>query len=174
MVYGDHPREDEFTYEATLPALGALLDELQGSRVRVTRLADGFELSYDRDPSQAEPTSRILGHDELASRVRGPHARERRVSPPDAEPRLTYENLFRSLGRELQEASGQLLVLEELDDSVVLSYQHHGRASGSDPYSRQVVLNRADTWSLLAHGVERRNERLLHTVPTRARHDTAP
>jgi len=155
----DEANREEVSYETSLRAVGAFLDEHQGCRVRVKAVSEGFEVSYHRGPHDAEPVRQILEHQEIAARSRGPHQRERRLSRKVAARQLSYENLFRSLGHQLQEASGHLLVLDEFDDSILLTYEHHGRTSVGAPYKRQVVLNRDDTCSILAHGVDRRSQR---------------
>lgn len=166
----DQLSSHEVTYESTLRALGAFLDEQKGSRVRVEAVPGGFEVTFQHEPRQPNSTRQILRQDQLAARACGPHDSERRLSRTDSETRLTYENLFRSLGRELQEASGQLVLLEEEDDCIALTYRHFGRASGSVPYTRQVKLSRADAWSLLAAGVQRRRNRpkvIIGSAPSR-------
>jgi hypothetical protein len=147
---------DEHSYEAGLRAVGAFLDEQQACQVRVKAVAEGFEVSYHRQPPGNEFVHQLLRRDEIAARSRGPHPRGLRWSREDASQPLTYENIFRSIGRELQEASGHLLMLEEVDEGVVLTYQHQGRASGGPPRERHVILKRDDTWSLVAHGIRRR------------------
>jgi hypothetical protein len=159
---GDHMNQshdiaqETIPYETRLRSVGAFIDEHGGTRVHVRAVPEGFTVSYQSRTDDADPHTCLLGFGELAARARGPHPRGEQLSREGAENRRTYENVFRSLGRELQEAGGDLLALDEIDDGVVLSYRHPGRVSGDTTTTRRVTLRRDDATTLLAHGVDRR------------------
>jgi len=169
MYVRNQPFRPEVTYDETLRALGKFIDEHGGSHVVVQAVTSGFEVSYHTDSQASTPTCRILRHDQLAARARGPHTSERRLRSTDAQTGVTYENLFRSIGRELQESAAQLLTLEETVDGFLLTYQHHGRASGTILQTRQVMINRDDAQSFLVAGSHLRRQRPVRIGPRPAR-----
>lgn len=168
MYVRNTPFRSEVTYDGTLRALGKFIDQQKGLHVLVQAISRGFEVSYHTNSQTTTPTCWILRHDQLAARAQGPHTAERRVRSKDTQTEVTYENLFRSIGRELQESAAQLLTLEETNDGFLLTYQHHGRASASMLQTRHVLLDRADARSLLDAGVRLRRQRPVRIGPMRS------
>jgi len=68
-----------------------------------------------------------------------------------------HQDLFRSLGYELDEASAQGVLIDELEDGVLLTYRYLDSAASSWK-KRMRVLTREDIQTILDDALERREQ----------------
>jgi hypothetical protein len=129
-----------------LRVIGLDLDHRHASRVRLMETPSGFSVQYFED-SQADAIASLnYTHAELNARARGG-----RIQPLLRHPigggkrfkqgRPTYQDFFRALGYELEDAGAYSILLDEIDDGYLLTYQFYNPESGFMLHKHRVALH---------------------------------
>ena len=116
-------------YEAALRSIGAWIDERHPHQMSILETAEGFAVRWQWTSGTRAAISRHFSHEELRMfDRRGQHSRlslQHRVVPSSGEAAAeTYQDLLRALGHEFDEVTAQSLLLDELDDGFLVTYQY--------------------------------------------------
>lgn len=146
-----------------LRALGTLLDEEPSCRMAVTEVSDGFVVRTQRSVHTLEPRVRRFDRAVLSEQFeRLSNERGRtpdRVRHPGIWTRLPggHREFLRSLGFELDEVSAHGVVIEELEDGIVLTYNYPD-AETKRWRKRMVVLGVSEIEEVLNTAFKRRGK----------------
>ncbi|MBV9281587.1 MAG: hypothetical protein JOZ41_16020 [Chloroflexi bacterium] len=147
-------------YQAVLRLIGARLDAEHARRVLLLERPGGFVVRYHR--GQDDTAVHVLEfdlEDLLVDRGRGPGARRSRpVFRRGGEPG-GYQDVLRALGYELERVPAYSLLLDELDDGFLVTYQHVDATGGYLIHKRMVVMGSQDRDTLLEEARSRRTHR---------------
>lgn len=172
--------DDRFDYQQRLRALGAFLDDHNACMVNVMEMPDGFSVRSYHDPADLEGVSLVFGNKELDCFELDLEWRRARRLHDDS--RMdSYQDFFRVLGSELERERARYVVLDEVDDSFVLTYLYVDPDRGFMWRKRHVTLGLRERQAAVRAAHRRRRheehgllERLILISPTVARHDQAP
>lgn len=142
------PKRTEARYEFSLRKLGAWLDGALAYRAAVTEVRHGFVVRYhhrDMDPVFVE---RFFPHREIAA-LRWGDLRLRRRFARRIQSRLQgvalepggYQDLFRTIGYDLDQRAASIVTLKEDGDTLILTYAVHDgeQATRLTPRDRAVL-----------------------------------
>lgn len=118
--------ETRQAYQTSLRAIGAYLDQRPAGSVRVIEVPEGFDVHWLGGAADHHLQSVHLPIDQLLSwgeelkrkktrRSFRPHAR---ITEDDS-----YENVFRALGSELDALDAYSILVDELEDGFLVTYQ---------------------------------------------------
>ena len=130
-------------YQATLRAIGARLDGMRVCRINLLEVADGFMIRYQESQDDSQLSLLHCEHRELLSlSTELEHKRKRKgFSFSQKESSVgTYENVLRALGFELDQAEAYSLLIDELDDGMVVTYQYLRPSEDFQARKRMVIL----------------------------------
>lgn len=155
-----------FRYQLTLRAIGAWLDDRKPAYFTLFETPDGFSvvataLQIPPTPEEAHFRFGSLAqqHEQLRKyRGKMHEAAEDGVPPLFASGR---QDFLHALGFELDDAGAEAIVVDQLDDSVVLSYAYVDPAADFSWHKRMALMNRADIESVtkVARGRRRQEQR---------------
>jgi len=144
------PDREVFRYEDALRSLGAHLDSENAGSACVLEMPHGFALRYRRSDTgalvmkefrlNALPSWRSLRGLELVRPVRG-----------------RYQDFFRALGHELDDERATAILLDELDDAYLLSYQHLDPRNRYQPVKGSLILGHEEREMILEQSHSRRS-----------------
>lgn len=132
-------------YQSVMRVIGRDLDRLQATYVRLIELPTGFAVQYVTPKSETTIVTVEFTMSELMARaepgllqplLRRPVGPRRTFSG-----KPTYQNLFRALGYELEDAGAYSILLDELDDGFLLTYQFYNPESGFMLHKHRVALH---------------------------------
>jgi hypothetical protein len=154
-----------FRYQLTLRAIGAWLDDLKPAYFTIFETPDGFSVvaTTTRIPPSPEEAHFRFGtlaqqHDELRkSRGRMPNFEGDLVAPLFATGR---QDFLHALGFELDDAGAEAIVVDQLDDSVVLSYAYVDPSADFSWHKRMALMHVPDIEMVtrVARGRRRRQD----------------
>jgi hypothetical protein len=129
-----------------LRVIGRDLDHRHASRVRVMETPDGFTVHYFEDSQSAEMGNLTFSHEELNARARSVRLQPLLRHPMGGGKRFkrgkpTYQDFFRALGYELEDAGAYLILLDELEEGYLLTYQFYNPDSGFMLHKHRVALH---------------------------------
>jgi hypothetical protein len=129
-----------------LRVIGRDLDHLHASRVRLMETPSGFSAQYFEDSLSDVIASLTYSHDELNARARGGRLQPLLRHPIGGGKRFkqgrpTYQDFFRALGYELEDAGAYAILVDELDDGYLLTYQFYNPESGFMLHKHRVALH---------------------------------
>jgi hypothetical protein len=129
-----------------LRVIGRDLDHRRASRVRVMETPSGFSAQYFADPESDVIANVTYSHAELHTQARGGFMQPLLRHPIGGGKRFkhgrpTYQNFFRALGYELEDAGAYAILLDELDDGYLLTYQFYNPESGFMLHKHRVALH---------------------------------
>ncbi|HEY8684540.1 MAG TPA: hypothetical protein VIO57_02930 [Chloroflexota bacterium] len=136
--------QERTPYQALLRAIGRELDHRRATVARVMETDSGFEVQYAVEGQLPETASLTYSYGELHAKARG-----NRIQPMLRHPmgrkrsrhgRPTYQDFFRALGYELEDAGAYLILLDELEDGYLLTYQFYNPDSGFMLHKHRVAL----------------------------------
>jgi hypothetical protein len=145
-------------YQTLLRAVGAYFDDRSAGRVSVMEEPNGFILRYgQRDENQTECTQ--LGWGTLVRLSMELEARRRDTGHQagGAEQQASYQDLFRAIGRELDDVGAKGVVLAEADEVLVVRYIYVHDASGRIREARVAEIHPGDGQLLLEEARARRH-----------------
>jgi hypothetical protein len=143
-------------YQTSLRVIGDFLDGHSPCKARVIEVPHGFEVSSQPSHGEGEPARRLFSHEELRSQAEKPCLRTIPGQGKSVSPRTEYQELFRAIGYELETWEVYLILLDELDDGFLLTYQYYSRDSGLILHKRHVVVRQEDGAILLRSAIARR------------------
>jgi hypothetical protein len=133
------------SYQESLRKIGAWLDAAVAFRVNVLEIRNGFAVRYQEAPTDEVVMQRVFTHDDVRSLRWGDLGLRRRLLRRFGKgPGLTrepggYQDLFRALGYQLDEASAWHVMLDENDVEDTLTVTYHLRNPGAgDGWTTQI------------------------------------
>lgn len=164
------PRQ-KITYEASLRAVGAFFDNKSACRIHVLEAKEGFTVRYQKDEGSSEFFVEQLNHGDLislgaiAERARRRPFSFRGGSKVKGDPHATYEDVLRALGHELDTAEAYSILLDELEDGLLVTYQYLKPSEGFNARKRMVILG-AEAMQAVLEDAHDRRERRKHGIVT--------
>lgn len=153
----------EQTYQWLLRSLGAYLDREPSCRISLAEVDDGFIVRLQRalhklDP-QVEHFKRATLVEQLTELMNQPHSGQRtRHQGVWSKFPNGHQDFFRALGYELDQSSARVILIEELEDGVVVTYNYPDSENGSHWKKRMVVLGVDEIEAILNAAFERRGK----------------
>jgi len=147
------------TYQSMLRAIGAFLDAQPSYHIAVAEVPDGFLLRMHRAPHIPEPMVLHVTRTALVEQLE--QLRVTKPRKPALQPGLWsrfpngHQDFLRALGHELDEASAQSMLLEELEDGIVLTYRYP-QPDAVVWHRRLLVLGLPEIEAILNAAFERR------------------
>lgn len=132
---GDTVDLDRIPYQTMLRIIGRDLDQHRASLVRLLETPSGFAAQFTGNSQDAEVRDLTYSYEELNARAKGSKLQPLLRHPTGGAKRLkhgkpTYQDFFRALGYELEDAGAYSILLDELDDGYLLTYQFYNPDSG--------------------------------------------
>ncbi len=146
-------------YQAVLRALGSWLDDRRAKRVNVLEAMGGFAVRYQLDSANADTESFFLAYNRLLSLADELENRRKRRAFPRLgreAPQATYENLLRALGYELDGIDAYSILIDEVDEGMLVTYQYLRPTEGFQARKRMVILGPEAVQSVLEDARARR------------------
>jgi hypothetical protein len=140
-------------YQTCLRTIGAALDARGDSHVRV------FEVTSFPNGVGFASRRKLFSHKDLLAQDYGSHHHKPHLLHKHAAALSPYQDLFRAIGYELVDAGAYSIILDELDDGFLLTYQYYNPESGFMLHKRQIQLKRDDTRLILSVAIGRRSRR---------------
>jgi hypothetical protein len=151
----------EQSYQWMLRALGAFLDEEPSCRLSLSEVPDGFLVRMQRALHKLDPKVMHFKRETLVEQLA--HLMQQR---PSAASRARHQGIWahfpnghqdflRALGFELDQASAHGILIDELEDGIVLTYNYPDPETGAWR-KRLVVLGLAEIEEILNAAFERR------------------
>jgi hypothetical protein len=155
---------DRVAYQSALRALGAFLDERGAHCINLLEAEDGFAVRYQPHPGSPETILvRIDGKELLSLSNELDHRRRRKAfrfgAKEHAEDHRTYENVLRALGYELDQVQAYSILIDEIDDGMVVTYQYLNPQEGFNARKRMVILGGEAMNGVLVDAESRREQR---------------
>lgn len=139
----------EYRYQVTLRAIGAWLDDRKPAYFTIFETPDGFSIVSTASRIPPSPEEAHFRFDSLARQ----HERLRQYrgnihkSGGDAGTPLFAtgrQDFLHALGCELDDAGAEAIVVDQLDDSVVLSYAYVDPSTDFSWHKRMALMNKDD------------------------------
>lgn len=145
--------QERTPYQAFLRVVGRDLDHHRATIVRVVETISGFEVHYVADDQRPEMAALTYTFDQLKAKARGsrmhPLLRHPIGTRRSKKGKPTYQNFFRALGYELEDAGAYLILLDELEDGYLLTYQFYNPDSGYLLHKHRVSLKTDETGEIV-------------------------
>jgi hypothetical protein len=151
----EHVEEQEapvrrMSYQQLLRALGAWLDTNNACNVNLIETSTGFIIRYGVGEEPLLLNKYILTYAELEHLEAA--MRERRSINPSGR----HQDFLRALGYEIDEQAGKYMVLDQIEESLFLTYCHRSEGGGLTWVKRARVLSPADQAAVLRRAYARR------------------
>src|SRR5690242_12571130 len=130
-------------YERALRGIGVYLDQVAGGWVRVMEEPDGWllEVADPQNPRNLHMTQIPRANALSLDTTRRMGRRDRRgMNPGHGGYRGGYEDFLRALGHELEQIPAYSLLIDELHDRFLITYQCFDPAVGYVPLKRIVCV----------------------------------
>jgi hypothetical protein len=111
------------SYEAALRIIGAYLETHNFLHASIVEGVDGFEIRHERSATDATLESRHVGYSELTTLDRELKKKRRPFGLGLRRGGHRYEDTLRALGHELDAARAYSLLVDEVDDGFLVTYQ---------------------------------------------------
>jgi hypothetical protein len=150
---------DSLTYQVALRVLGAWLDD-QGAApgIRILETMEGFVVQQSSDHSTGAETSQTLTFDQVWDLDAQKKNRKRSKEKDGG-----YQNLFRAIGYELDEADAHTILLEQIDDDLLLTYLYPHYVGGFALLKQFTVIGREARREMLRMAQTRRSQGIFAT-----------
>lgn len=155
----------EFSYQGTLRALGAYLDQDVPGRFRVLEFPDGFMLLTENEANGEWLEETHFAYHVLNGQAqqlaRGRKLLGSKYRTGWSLSKTGHQDFLRALGLELDESGARQILLDELEDGVLLTYSYLDPTHGFE-WRKQLLMLRTDQIASIidaAHG--RRQRRSL-------------
>ncbi len=151
----------EHTYQWLLRAIGAYLDQEPSCRITLAEVADGFVVRQQRALHKLEPRMVQFRRETLVEQIHQLLSRGRgdlRVRHQGVWSKFPngHQDFFRALGFELDEASARGVLVEELEDGIVITYNYPDAENPARWKKRLIVLGVEEIESILNAAFARR------------------
>lgn len=153
----------EHTYQWLLRALGAYLDEEPSCRITLAEVPDGFLVRLQRALHTLDPQMEHFKRETLVEQLNGLVTRPRpqtRIRHQGVWSRFPngHQDFFRALGYELDQSSARGILVEELEDGLVVTYNYPDSENGNRWKKRMVVMDVDDIEAIINAAFERRGK----------------
>lgn len=131
-------------YCTALELVGRYLDMSHACRIHVLEVVDGFTVRFQTDPNTPTSLTTHLTHAALEEETRQPAGGRRRLTAPirrRGSP-AGYEAVLAALGHELDLVHAFSLLVDELDNALLVTYQFLRPSDGFHVRKRMVLLER--------------------------------
>jgi hypothetical protein len=118
-----------------------------------------FTVRYQTEPGKNELITARFGNDELLER-QAEMERHRARRPPSVA--ASYQDFLRALGFELEERSAYSILVDELEDGFLITYQYVKPEQGYVLRKDMVVTGPGEKGAILKHAHERRQRQKRH------------
>jgi hypothetical protein len=151
----EHVEEQEapvrrMSYQPLLRALGAWLDTNNACNVNLIETSTGFIIRYGVGEEPLQLNKYILTYAELEHLEAA--MRERRSINPSGR----HQDFLRALGYEIDEQAGKYMVLDQIEETLLLTFCHQSEGGGLTWIKRARVLNPDDQATILRRAYARR------------------
>lgn len=168
---GGHESGREDTYQWMLRALGAHLDEEPSCRITLAEGPDGFLVRLQRHLHKLEPLVYVIRRETLrkqlaelgqARKPAGLRARHQGVWAlfPNG-----HQDFFRALGYELDQRRASMILVDELEDGIVVTYRSPDEERPGEWRKEMFVLGPAEIEDVLNAAFERRKTKTADREP---------
>ena len=140
-------------YQQLLRGLGARLDEYCARNIHLLEEPDGFTVRYQTEPAENDLIMARFGHDQLMN-AQAEMERHRARHPPSGAD--SYQDFLRALGFELEERSAYSILVDELEDSFLVTYQYLKPEQGYVLRKAMIVAGPDEKGAIMQHAHERR------------------
>jgi hypothetical protein len=140
-------------YQRLLRGIGAHLDEYCSRNVHLLEEPNGFTVRYQTEPGKNELIVARYSHDELLQRQAEMERHQARGSPAGAG---SYQDFLRALGFELETRSAYSILVDELEDGFLVTYQYLKPEEGYVLRKAMIVAGPGEIGAILQHAHERR------------------
>jgi len=158
--------ETRRAYQTSLRAIGAYLDQRPAGTVRVIEVPEGFEVHWLGSAADHHlqwvhlPVDELLQWGEELKRKKT--RRAFRSHAPITEDH-SYENVFRALGFELDTLEAYSILVDELEDGFLVTYQFLNPHESYMLRKHMVILRRNEMFEVLSAADARRQSH-THTL----------
>jgi hypothetical protein len=157
--------EEEVSYTWALRSVGAYLDEHKAQKISLLEVPEGIVATYsetsENGPDRAMMPFTIeemvqyrseMEHQRVASLTHGRDV----ASPPHVLGAAGYQDLLRALGWELDDTRAYNILVREMDDQFMLTYEYLDPRDNYLPYKRLLMLGADEIGLLMTEAYERR------------------
>ena len=158
----------EFTYQWLLRSLGAYLDQQPSCRISLAEVSEGFLVRLQRTLHKLEPQVELFARETLVVQLQtlmqngahAPHARHQGIWArfPNG-----HQDFFRALGYELDHSSARGILVDELEEGLVLTYNYPDPDLPGNWKKRMVVMGVDEIEAILNAAFERRGKPITST-----------
>jgi hypothetical protein len=142
-------------YQWLLRAIGAFLDREGAAHIQIMEIGDGFAVRYERAGDASDLRLQHVGFDELLQ-VKARMEADRTGRRESGEQTGRYQDFLRALGYDLEQASAYFILLDEVDDDFLITYQYLRPSESYLPHKHLSVINRDAREDLLQRAHSRR------------------
>jgi hypothetical protein len=149
------------SYQASLRTIGVQLDANHAFHANVVEVLDGFQVRHERSSHDRELVSRHVGYAEVISLANELEPKHWRWGLGSGEKHGVgrYEVTLRALGIELDAAHAYSLLIDEVDDGFLVTYQYLKPSQGFMVRKRMIFLDVDSVERVLAVGRNRRTDK---------------
>ncbi|GAC1443372.1 MAG: hypothetical protein NVSMB52_01660 [Chloroflexota bacterium] len=145
-------------YQATLRSIGSFIDDRHATGINILETPDGFSLRYESPENPCSPEVTLLRFSELLSLPRElENKRHRGFSFGPRRSEGVYEDRLRALGFELDGVQAYSVLIDELEDSLIVTFQYLEPSEGFNAHKRMVLFGPDEMQSVLDDAHHRRD-----------------
>ena len=139
-------------YEETLREVGVWLDEDAAQGVSLLETPQGFAVNYHARISGEDREWVIFSFEDLQD----PSVERERRQVPKHRDGTGYQDFLRALGHELDQSLASELLIDEIHEDVLVTYQHQTQTAALVRRKRMAVVKPAEREALLQRAHARR------------------
>lgn len=166
---GGHESGHEYTYQWMLRVLGAYLDEEPSCRITLAEGPDGFLVRLQRHLHKLEPLVYTFRRDTLKEQL-GELMKTRRPAGLRARHQGVWalfpnghQDFFRALGYELDQRNADMVLVDELEDGIVVTYLCPDETRPGEMRKEMFILGLPEIEEILNAAFERRKKKPWET-----------
>lgn len=148
------------SYEQTLRLIGAWMDERHPRRINVLETLEGFAAQWQWGHRTPQGCFKEFTRDELLALDRKRQRERKSVysSEHSSAPALgtSYENVLRVLGHELDDVGARYVMLDQLDDGFLVTYQYRNAGQDTRWQKHMAILQAKEQDALMRQAQARR------------------
>jgi hypothetical protein len=151
----DSAGEKVFPYQWLLRAIGAYLDREAATYILIMEVPTGFAVRYQLDPQKPELQRQDFTFRELHEFKARMEASRTIHLFREERPGL-YQDLLRAIGYEIEQAGAYSILIDQVEDDFVITYQYLDPTQGFVPHKRLSVVYANARGELLERARSRR------------------
>jgi hypothetical protein len=129
------------TYEGALRTIGAYLEVVGAHHVSIVEAVDGFDIRHEQSDRNTDLELRHVGYREISALDRERRKERRPFGLGARRGKRRYGDTLRALGHELDVAKAYSLLVDEVDDGFLVTYQYLRPSQGFLVRKRMVFLD---------------------------------